>query len=450
MFASTVSRWTPLYFAVALVSFVLAQVVMVAGLSFPAAPLFAPTTLLAVHLLTIGWLTILMLGALNQFVPVITAEGTPPGASALFSVLAIVLGLAGMEAGFLALDGRLPASWLSSLPVGGTLVLAGVVSAALWLARILWRTRPLPFHARFVAAALVFLLMALGLGIVMALGFAAPGLISWPGPVAGGLRLHLLAGLFGWFLLMTIGVSYKLIGMFTLAPEERGIVGHAVLGLTVGGLAAAWLLAFAMALGAPMPQAVLSSAAALFALGVAFYLGDMVRLYRARRRSRLELNTLMAIPALVALALSLVLAVALFATGFDERLAGAVGYLYLFGWLSGLGLTQLYKIVPFLTWLERYGSLLGKGPVPRVQDLVDEVRDRRWFFLYFAAVAAGALFAALGWVLLWRLAVFGHLLATLMIARALWFARTGKPKPAASVPPLSPFTLHGTPAEQHR
>jgi hypothetical protein len=444
MFASTVSRWTPLHFAVAVGLFVLAQIVMAAGLTFPAASLFAPLTLVAVHLLTIGWLTVLMLGALAQFVPVITAEGAPPGISALVSLAAVVLGLAGMEAGFLALNGSLPSFLLHCLPAGGMLVLAGVATTALWLARILWRTRPLPFHARFVAAALVFLLMTLVLGIVMALGFTAPELLSWPGAFTDGLRLHLFAGLFGWFMLMTIGVSYKLVGMFTLAPEERGIIGHAVLGLTAGGLAAAWLAAFAAALGAPVPEALVTAAAALPGLGVALYLFDMARLYRARRRNNLELNTLMAIPALAALAVSLLFAAYLFTAGFDERLAGALGYLFLFGWLSGLGLSQLYKIVPFLTWLERYGSLLGKRPVPRVQDLVDEARDRPWFILYFSAVAAGTVFAALGWVVPWRVAVFGHLVATLMIARALWLARYGRPRPAAAAPPLSPFAPHTT------
>lgn len=447
MFASAVSRWTPLYFAIAVGSFVLVQIVMAAGLTFPAVSLLAPATLAAVHLLTIGWLTVLMLGALHQFVPVITAEGAPAGASALVSIVAIVLGLFGMEAGFLALDGRLPAFLLHCLPIGGSLVLVGIAVTAGWLARILWRTRPLPFHARFVAAALCFLFVALGLGILMALGFAAPGLVFWRGDLTDLLRLHLFAGLLGWFMLMTIGVGYKLIGMFCLAPEERGAVGDAVLGLSAGGLAAASGLALGAALGAPVPEIIVTAAVAVIGAGIALYLFDMVRLYRARRRSNLELNTLMAVPALAMLAVFLPLGLYAYAAGFGERLAGALGYLFLFGWLSGLGLSQLYKIVPFLTWLERYGSLLGKRPVPRVQDLVDEARDRPWFVLYFAAVAAGAAFAALGWVVPWRVAVLGHLVATLMIARALWLARYGRPKPTAAVPPLPPFAPHTTAAE---
>lgn len=96
----------------------------------------------------------------------------------------------------------------------------------------------------------------------------------------------------------------------------------------------------------------------------------------------------------------------------------------------------------FPTWLERYGSVLGKQPVPRVQDLVDERRDRPWFVLYFAAVAAGTLFIALGWPMLWRVAVLGHLLATLMILRALWLVRHGMPRSSLATPTGLPMAAH--------
>ena len=194
-----------------------------------------------------------------------------------------------------------------------------------------------------------------------------------------------------------------------------------------------WLLGLAAALGAPVPNAAIAAAAAVTGLGIALYLFDMARLYRARQRQKLELNALMAIPALAALGVALLIALALGALGYSERLLGALGYLLLFGWLSGLALSQLYKIVPFLTWLERYGSVLGKRPVPRVQDLVDEGRDRPWFILYFIAVAAATLFIALGSPAAWRVAALAQLSATIMIVRALWLVRHGMPRQEARV-----------------
>jgi hypothetical protein len=192
-------------------------------------------------------------------------------------------------------------------------------------------------------------------------------------------------------------------------------------------------------LGAPIPSLVIVMAAAATGLGLALYVLDMARLYRARRRRKLELNTGMALPALGAFAVTIALAGYVALDGLIETALGALGYLFLFGWLSGLGLSQLYKIVPFLTWLERYGSVLGKQAVPRVQDLVDERRDRPWFILYFASVALGTVFVALDWPMPWRLAVLGHLVGTLMIVRALWLVRHGTPRQSPARPTGPPL-----------
>jgi hypothetical protein len=94
------------------------------------------------------------------------------------------------------------------------------------------------------------------------------------------------------------------------------------------------------------------------------------------------------------------------------RHIGAVVFLISFGWLSGLGLSKLYKIVAFLTWLECYGPVIGKTPTPRVQDLVVESRATKWFALYFLGVWGATVALLLDAPLAFRVSSFAMLIAT--------------------------------------
>ena len=90
------------------------------------------------------------------------------------------------------------------------------------------------------------------------------------------------------------------------------------------------------------------------------------------------------------------LGVVLVLTGAFAAHVGAFVFLAVFGWLSGLVLAKLYKIVAFLTWLETYGPVMGRAPTPRVQDLVSEARASKWFVIYYAAVWFGTLMLLAG------------------------------------------------------
>ena len=441
MIGSKVSRWTMTYFGCSIAALVLAEILFVAGYVNPLAALRAPSTLIGVHLITIGWLSLLILGALYQFVPVITNTSLVSQRLPLYSLSAIVSGLAIMLAGFLALGGA-PLLTTTLLPVGGGLVLIGFVLSMINLALTLWRARPLPLAADFIAFGLVFLLLTGLIGLGFALAFALPQPpVLLLALIDGGLGLHVAAGFGGWFMLTVMGVSYRLLSMFMLAPDEPRRSTYAALILTVaglgflvfGGLAGLWS---SVAVGP-----VEASGAASLGFGALFYAADILEFYRARKRRRLELNSLTAAAALFLIALALVLGALALASGVLDRFAGAIGYLFVFGGLTGLGLGQLYKIVPFLTWLEVFGKRLGKGPVPLVQDLVDEARATPGFILYFvAAILASAALAGRQPVL-WRIAAVLQLTATVMIVVELWRARHPDPtaKPSAIRPPRRPL-----------
>jgi hypothetical protein len=223
--------------------------------------------------------------------------------------------------------------------------------------------------------------------------------------------------------------------MFMLAPDLERANTKGALYLGAAALAVAVVGGIAAVLVDGDPGLALLAALSVGLLALALYGGDVLHLYRARRRRIIELNSRMAGLALASLAASAVLAVALLALGLLGAHAGALVFLTAFGWLSGLGLSQLYKIVAFMTWLECYGPVLGKAQTPRVQDLVVEPRAGKWFWLYFIAVwaAAASLLADLPGG--FRLAAVAMLAATAgILAQLVRTRRLADVKAAARLP----------------
>jgi len=443
LYGVKVSRWSVTYFVIALGSLLLAELLWATGIADPLAGLSTGWVLVAVHLTTIGWMTILMLGALQQFVPVLTTKELASQSLAGWTLGLLLVGLGFLLVGFLSLPSGIFFGALWTLPTGGTLIVVGVILALINMGITLGRAWPWAFHEWLIAGGLFFLFLTVSLGLTFTIGFSSPGAL---GPVVGpavfgqGLVAHVVGGIVGWLTLTALGVSYKLLSMFTLAPEHRGFWGWAVLGLTGIGVLLAWTAQWGF-----WPW-LNSIGWGLGWLGLAIFLVDMVRLYRQRKRRQMELNARAARWALWSLGLALV-GVALVGLGHQwHRWVAGIVFLWLYGWLGGLGLTQLYKILPFLTWIERYGKKMGRQRTPRVQDLVNEARDEPAYAGYFVAVGTAAAGLVWGRDWLFRVGMWMALVATADIARALWKVRHGdEPDPETTgVPrPASPIKTEG-------
>lgn len=412
MVGATLSRWTMSYFVAALIFLMGGQGLMASGYGYPAATVSAPETLVIVHIVAIGWLSLMMCGALFQFVPVLVARPIYSNSLPLPALVCLLAGLGALLLGFLQLTGQVGPQ-IMFFPVAAGLLGFGF-ALVLWnLGLTLWAARPLPLSTRFVAVGLFSIAATVILGIVFALVLGGVTVNAHLLDVAAsGLPIHIVAGLGGWLTFTALGVSYRLLAMFMLAPDlngasVRGVLysGAAALAIViVGGVAA-------ICSGASL-AVVLALGTALGVAALALYGRDIVYLYRARKRRRIELNSRMAAVSLVNLAAVVILIAAFFATGQLERHAAALVFLASFGWLSAFGLSQLYKIIAFVTWLEGYGPVLGKMPTPRVQDLVVERRAVKWFSLYFAAVWIASVCLFMGFPTLFRAATALMLAAT--------------------------------------
>jgi hypothetical protein len=404
MIGVSLSRWTMSYFAAALGALLLAELMMVSGFGYPVADLRAPETLVLVHVVAIGWLSLLMCGALFQFLPVLVNRPLASNGLPLPALVCLASGLACLVLGFMQLGGQIGPS-PPFLPIGGVLLGTGF-ALVLWnLVRTLLSAEDRPLPARFVAIGLPCLAATVILGIIFTLTLGGATSLSPLFALTGtGLPIHIIAGLGGWLTFTAMGVSYRLLAMFMLAPDRERTTSKATFHLGTAALGIAIPLGVATILSGADLWPVLLIALAIGVVAFAFYGGDVVYLYRARKRRIIELNSRMAALGLASLAASIVLLVSLTALGRLDDQIGAVVFLVAFGWLSGLGFSQLYKIIAFLTWLECYGPVLGKAPTPRVQDLVVENRAAKWFYVYFASVWAGTAALLAGETALFRTA----------------------------------------------
>jgi hypothetical protein len=344
-----------------------------------------------VHIVCIGWLSMTMCGALFQFVPVLVARPLHAERWTLHAFVLLSAGLVVLLGGFLVLGGRIQASILL-LPAGAVLLAAGFALVVANIAMTLWHARPLVGPARFVAVGLACVCVTAVFGGIFT--FALAGMTN--GPVIAdllqsGVSIHAIAGLGGWLTLTAMGVSYRLLAMFMLAPDIDDAQSRAGLLAGAAGVAVAVLLGSTAILASGELGIVLLLAALFGLAALAFYGRDVMVLYRSRKRRELELHTRMAAWSFFSLAAAALLGGVLAATGSFTQHVGAFAFLVAFGWLSGLILAMLYKIVAFLTWLEAYGPVMGRTVTPRVQDLVDEGRARKWFILFFGAVWAATL-----------------------------------------------------------
>jgi hypothetical protein len=367
-----------------------------------------PHVLALVHLATLGWLTMTILGASLQLAPVIL--NAPLRATRLLRWQFPLYGIGAtlLILGFIQL--RVPL-----MAVGGTLVVLAVFHYVVVLAATLAGAKSRPLTARYLAAALMYLCVVVCLGLTAALnmqfGFLGDAQLRL-------LQAHVALALVGWLSTTLIGVSYTLVRLFALSHGHDDAIGKRVfVALNVGvvGLAAGLALDWT-------PLVLVAGLALASALWLFAY--DYLRMLHARRRKVLDMTQRHALAGAAYLALSVSLALAATLTGTAQPpQVVALGLMLLVGALGQSIAGYLYKIVPFLIWHTRYAPRIGKVEVPLMRDLISPRLATASFWLINLALPVAACAAALSWVALLQFACaalgVGLLLAAINTVRVL-------------------------------
>lgn len=349
---------------------------------------YHPRTIALVHLITIGWISGSILGALYIVAPI--ALGAPLRASSLDAVAcaSFWIGAIGMVLGFWTgrYDLLAPASLLV---IGAIAFVGGRAALALWTSRV---PSGVSLH---IVLAFVNIVGAGTAGVLMA-AHRTDGALPWP-PLALALAHGHLAVL-GWAVMMIFGVAYRLIPMFVPAamPSGPALAVSAVL-LEVGtlGLAASLMTAGPLA---PWALCVIAAFASFFV--------RIRGIVREKRPRPAELpprdwSTWQAHAALLYLLLAAGLGLRLSMGGTTPALAWTYGTAGLVGFVSQMVVGIQGRLLPLQAWYRSMEHGNGNPPPVSVHRLVDPRFAFAIFVLWLTGVPLlmGGLAGAGQWVL---------------------------------------------------
>jgi hypothetical protein len=306
-------------------------------------------SLAAVHLLTIGVLTLTAIGAAVQLLPV--ATGRP-----LVAVWPIKLVFWLLVPGAIALIGGMSIADVESMIAGAVACTAGLVLFAGLFADNLRRAGSMPMVRLYGWVAFASLIVLVALGIALSID-SRLGLLANHADAA---LAHMILGGFGFMGMLVFGFSHVLIPMFALSgsPDTR---------MARAGFVAATAAVTVGVVGALVGSANLLAAACIIGLVAAsLHLRLMRSTLATGMRKRLGLSFI-----LVRISWAMLLLTPLVGLAALQGFAGPsgptlFGLVSLGGWLMTFLLGILQRIVPFLASMH---VSRGSGGPPLLSEL---------------------------------------------------------------------------------
>lgn len=390
---------------------------------------YHPRLLALTHTVTLGWVTLAIMGASYQLVPIVLGRPIWSESLARWQLATLAVAITGMVA-------HLHLGTSPGLAVAAGLLALGVALHLLNVGLSLRDLTRWTFTARLAVVGYGGLALTTLFGLSLAVNRLWPFL---PGEHFPILHAHVQLALLGWVAPMILAVAARVYPMFFLAPEPRRT--HSLLQLC--GLLAGVPMTVVGLLG--VPGLLVAGALAVTVAGAA-HASWMGELAWRRKRPGLDqgLRFVLTAPAFLVPAAVLGVAMAMDRlTG--PRVALAYSVVILGGWVSLTIAGMMLKIVPFLVWYHAYSPRAGRQPVPTLAQLSWPGAERWAYALLTTGVVllAGTVLAgraewirAAGLVL-----VLGALAFVAALARILGHLRAGAhpwPPPAPREAPRHP------------
>ncbi len=393
------------FFAVAPLFLVVAAAALAFSATNPFLDPHTPALLAATHCVVLGFMAIVMVGALHQILPVVVGNPMPAiHVTAWVIFLPLTLGAVLLPAGFLL--GQ-PILLNLAWPILTFAFLAFIVAALISLLRA-------PAHnptRTAILLAIFSLAGTVGLGVTMAHGYANGVQLPYPKLAAA----HISLALGGWVMLLTVGVSYQVVPMFQLTPNYPqwmtrilAPAAFVMLLLNQSFLALDWYWFAALT-------------HCMFLLLAGCFAVVTLRLQGQRRRRVADATLSFFRLGMVALLCTAVLALATQFLQVGDRVEILAAVIFVAGFAMSLIHGMLYKIVPFLVWFHLFRGGMKNG-VPNMKEIIPEPWMWRHLWLHRTTLLAALL--APWWLTAARLVALGLLLQAALLGYAVFTAIT--------------------------
>jgi hypothetical protein len=359
------------YFVIGIIFLVVSSILLF-GLDITSITNTDPRTLSFVHLFLLGFVMMVIFGAMAQLVPVVLETGH--FAVDLYYIIypLLFIGTLMMGYGFLYTP--------AVLPYGGVIVLVSLMIFVLETFLTINKVKKLNLVMSSVLIANISLFLGLIFGILMALGYA--GVIEVD--IYSLLRSHIYLVLTGYVGVTIMGMSLILLPMFWLSHSfSWKPVTYALYIITVAVLCVMFSSIFDST-----TLEYTGYGFSIVALGFYFYQIYIIYKTRVRLDNDVYLHSLLF--SYISLALILIMGV-VYIFSPNTVLFLSMGWLVLFGYITFMITGHLYKIVPFLVWYQKFSPLIGKQKVPMLKDMVPEKGATMQFVLTSIGVLIGAL-----------------------------------------------------------
>jgi len=357
-----------------------------------------PTGWFRIHLLVLGWGTMIAMGAVYQLIHVVLQSKIYSQKLGFTHYGFFAIGTTGLLLGFHNTN----VIWIAGF---ASIAFIGIILFAWNMGVTLLRASQWNTVTISTACSVIYLTLTGLTGMAMGLNFHFNQWGSFHDQLFGA---HLWFGALGWFGLLITGISYKMLPMFYLSHGFPTYTQRIIIILWNAGVlsgAISFLLdwhAFMKWLG-------------LLFIVLAFmvYNIHISHIYIYRHKPHPGNGIIWTIRSARTLMVIGVISLILFPVFpghmYKTNIIMILGWIYLWGWVAITILGYLSKIVPFLWWTHKYGPQVGKKRIPTMAELIDDRYVQ--YGLLVIVFSLIVLLCGLGWSLPYLIAFGGSSLA---------------------------------------